>query len=92
MPVFLPGFKRDARADLVAAVAAPGEGGRTWRAALRHPGLSGAAPSTAQAWVSPDGYLLQLAFDVSARQGAARGVLRSQGCQGIQVAPADRAR
>lgn len=92
VPVFLPGFKRDARADAVATPAAPGEGWRSWRTTLRHPGLTGAVPSTVQTWVSPDGYLLQLTFDASVRQGSARGLIRAQGCQGVQIAPMDRAR
>ena len=89
--MFLPGFKRDARAEAAVTAAAPGEGWRSWQATLRHPGLNGAPPSTVQAWVSPDGYLLQLAFDVSVRQGSARGLIRAQGCQGVQIAPTDRA-
>ena len=86
-PVFLPGFKRNARADLAWGPAAAGEGWRRWQAALQHPALAGAAPSTATAWVSPDGYLLQLAFDVHAQQGAGQALLRAQGCQGVQVPP-----
>jgi len=84
VPVFLPGFKRDARADVPVGAAMAGEGWQRWPVALRHPGL-GAAPSTAAAWVSNDGRLLQLAFDVQGRPGAARGLIRAQGCQGFPV-------
>ena len=83
VPVFLPGFKRDARADLaVAPAGAAGDAVRLWRVALHHPALSAGTPSEAEAWVSPDQHLLQLAFTVHARQGAARGAIRSLGCQG----------
>ena len=82
VPVVLPGFKQHARADLAVAAAVPGEGWRRWQAPLRHPALSAGPASTADAWVSADGHLLQLAFDVHAPQGSAQGVIRAQGCEG----------
>ncbi len=88
VPVFLPGFKRDARLDFAVGAAASGDGWRSWQAPLRHVGLSATVPSTAGVWVSQDGHLLQLAFDVHARQGSARGVIRAQGCQGVAITPA----
>ncbi len=89
VPVFLPGFKRDARADLAVApsVRSPTGAWQLWRARLRHPALGTSIPSEADAWVSPDRHLLALAFDVHARQGAARGVVRAVGCQGRPFAP-----
>jgi hypothetical protein len=84
VPVFLPGFKRDARVDLAVTPAGPLSGAwQLWRVPLRHPALGAGAPSEAEAWVSPDRHLLQLAFDLHARQGVARGVVRAAGCQGV---------
>ncbi len=89
VPVFLPGFKRDARADLAVAPAggSPTGAWQLWRAWLRHPALGTSTPSEADAWVTPDRHLLALAFDVHARQGAARGVVRALGCQGRPSPP-----
>ena len=88
VPVFLPGFKRDARADLaVTPAGATGNAVQLWRASLRHSALSAGSPSEADAWISPDRHLLQLAFAVHARQGAARGAIRALGCQGTASAP-----
>jgi hypothetical protein len=85
-PVFLPGFKRNARTELDFGPALQGEGWQRRQAPLRHPGL-GRAPSSVAAWVSPDHYLLQLAFDVHASAGSGEAVIRALGCQGIRVAP-----
>ena len=79
-PVFLPGFKRDAQAELGFGHAVPGAGWRLWQANVRHAALSATAPSLVQAWVSADHQLLKLAFDAHARAGSASGVLRAQGC------------
>lgn len=87
VPVFLPGFKHNAQARVAIGPGMPGDGWRRWQAPLRYPGLDGAASSMV-AWASPDGYLLQLGFEVHAPQGAARGLVGAQGCQGVQVAPA----
>lgn len=85
-PVFLPGFKRNARTELDFGPAQEGEGWRRRQAPLRHPAL-GTGSSSVAAWVSPDGHLLQLALDVHASAGSGQAVIRAQGCQGIQVAP-----
>ncbi len=85
-PVFLPGFKRDARTELDFGPAQQGDGWVRRQAPLRHPGLGSGASSVA-AWVSPDRYLLQLTLDVHAPAGSGEAVIRARGCQGIQVAP-----
>ena len=88
VPVFLPGFKRDARADLaVAPAGSAGNAVQLWRASLRHPALSTGRPSEADVWVSPDRHLLQLAFAAHAQQGAAQGAILALGCQGSAPAP-----
>ena len=76
VPVFMPGWKRDARLDAQVAPAGPGR----WRMALRHPGL-GAAPSLAEAVVSPDHQLLRLSFDVHAAAGSGQGWVDRTECQ-----------
>ncbi len=76
VPVFLPGWKRDARVD-EAVQGAPGR----WRMALRHPALGGAG-SWAEASVSPDHKLLRLAFQVQARAGSGEGWVDLVGCNG----------
>jgi len=77
IPVFLPGWKRDARLD---AVAAPLGAGR-WRMTLRHPALDGAKPSWAEATVSAGHSLLRLAFDVQVPAGNGQGWVEQAGCQ-----------
>ncbi|MFL5336486.1 MAG: hypothetical protein ACJ8H8_25760 [Geminicoccaceae bacterium] len=90
VPVFLPGFKHHARVDLGFGPATPGDGWLLWQVLVRHPDLGGAIPSTAKAWVSPDGYLQRLAFDVHASQGSAQAVFQTQGCQGVAITPVRR--
>ena len=75
VPVFMPGWKRDARLDAEVAPAGPGR----WRMALRYPG--GAAPSSAEAVVSPDHRLLRLSFDVHAAAGSGQGWVDRTECQ-----------
>ncbi len=82
MPVFMPGWKRDARFDAQVAPpqdAPPGTLGR-WRMVLRHPTLS-AAPSSAEAVVSADHQLLRLSFDVHAAAGTGQGWLDQTDCR-----------
>ena len=67
VPVFMPGWKRDTRLQAEVAPAGPGR----WRMALRYPGT--AAPSSAEAVVSPDHRLLRLSFDVHAAAGSGQG-------------------
>ena len=76
VPVFMPGWKRDARLEAQVAPAAPGR----WRMTLRHPAL-GAAPSSAEAVVSADHQLLRLSFDVQAAAGSGQGWLDRIDCQ-----------
>lgn len=76
VPVFLPGWKRDARADEVVASVAPGR----WRMNLRHPAVR--AGSWAEAAVSPDHRLLRLTFAVRARAGDGEGWVALEGCAG----------
>jgi hypothetical protein len=85
--MFLPGFKRDKQTDIAYGAATSGEGWRRWQAQLRHPGLASSPASFVAAWVSPQGYLLQLAFDVHAPLGSGQALIRTQGCQGVQIAP-----
>ncbi len=79
VPVFLPGFKGERLVTLpIAAVVSPG--GVRWSTPLRHPALSETPASTATAWTSADGHLLQLAFELHAPRGSARGLIRQEGC------------
>jgi hypothetical protein len=91
VPVFLPGFKADKLVDLP-ITAAPWTGGMLWRTPLRYPALSKTPTSTAMAWTSPDGHLLQLAFDLHESRGSARGLIRQKGCQGTPVVPTNAVR
>jgi hypothetical protein len=68
-PVFLPGFKHDRLVD-VSITATTSLGATAWRAPLQYPALSETAASTATAWTSPDGHLLQLAVDVHHPSGS----------------------
>ena len=81
VPVFLPGWKRDARLDAPVTPVAPGR----WRMALRHPALDGAS-SWAEAAVSADHRLLRLTFDVRAPAGDGQGWVDGTGCQGTPAA------
>jgi hypothetical protein len=81
--VFLPGFKRDKRVDLtIAAAEPPHDGKRLWQTSVRYPGLSLTHASTATAWVSVDGHLLQLAGSVQTDSYTASGVIRQESCNG----------
>ncbi len=75
VPVFLPGWKRDARLDALVTQSGAGR----WRMALRHPALDGA--SWAEATVSADHRLLRLSFDVHASAGNGQGWVDLAGCQ-----------
>jgi hypothetical protein len=81
VPVFMPGWKRDARLDAQVAPAAPQVAPTRWRMALRHPAL-GDAPSSAEAVVSADHQLLRLSFDVHASAGSGQGWVDRTECQG----------
>lgn len=85
--VFLPGFKRDARTELAFGPGVPGQGWTQWHARLRHPKLDSSPPSLAAAWVSPNNYLLQLGLDVHAPLASGQALIRTQGCEGVQIRP-----
>lgn len=77
--VILPGFKRDKSAVMTISPAhAPGA--REFVTSVRYPALSMARPSTARAWVSPDGHLQELAAQVQYGDRRASGVIRAEGC------------
>lgn len=76
VPVFLPGWKRDARVDEAVAPVAPGR----WRLTLRHPALRDGAGSWAEAAVSAGHKLMRLTFNVEARAGHGQGWVDQAGC------------
>ncbi len=88
VPIFLPGFKAD-KLVRVAITADPAAAGPQWRALLRYPALEPRRESTATALTSPDRHLLQLAFEVHAVEGSARGQIEQAGCEGATVMPSD---
>ena len=81
--MFLPGYKKDKRVDLVIAAATPQrDGQQLWNTSVRYPGLSMTKASTAQARVSMDGHLLQLEGTVQSDNLSAYGVIRQETCNG----------
>jgi hypothetical protein len=81
--VFLPGFKRDKRIDLTITEAEPPRDGRQlWQTSIRYPALSATRASTAEAWVSMDRHLLQLAVSVQSGSHTAYGFVRQVDCHG----------
>jgi hypothetical protein len=83
VPVFLPGFKHDARVDVRVAVLDRDDSGLLHlRSSVRHPQLSETQVSTGDAWISPDHHLERVTFDARADLGTAHGELRLEGCQG----------
>jgi hypothetical protein len=91
VPVFLPGFKAEPVMYLP-ITAASSAGGVVWRAPLRYSALSERPASTATAWTSPDGHLLQLAFELHESRRSARGLINQEGCDGAPGAPTERPR
>jgi hypothetical protein len=88
VPVFLPGFKHDARADIgVDSLGVEAGGLLHLHASVRHPQLSEAQVSTGDAWISPDHRLVRETFDARADYGVARGALHLEGCRGEPSAP-----
>lgn len=83
----LPGFKRDKQVSLSLGPATPGEGWLHWSTPLRHPALETRPASLADAWVSPEHNLLQLGFDIHTNRVAGQVILRTEGCQGVQIRP-----
>lgn len=87
--VFLPGFKKDKSVNLTIAAGQPPRDGWTHlQTSVLYPALSTRIPSTANAWISLDGHLLQLAFEVQRGSSAAYGVLRQEGCNTTPALPA----
>ncbi len=84
VPVFLPGFRRDASLTLDPA---PADSPRLWRVPLRHPALDPDNPSEADASVSPDHRLLALSFTLHAPHGSAHGTIHATGCSGAADGP-----
>jgi hypothetical protein len=81
--VFLPGFKKDKRVELtITAAQPPREGRQLWQTTVRYPGLSMTHPSTATAWISMDGHLLQLEGTVQSGMYTGYGVIRQENCSG----------
>ena len=81
VPVFMPGFKAQHLVRLP-ITSEPWAGGLVRRTPLRYPALKGRPVSTATAWTSFDGHLLQLAFEFYTWSGSARGLVRQEGCDG----------
>jgi hypothetical protein len=83
VPIFLPGFKHDARVDVsVSYLGTEGDGSRHFRTAVRHPQLSEDQTSTGDAWVTADHRLARVAFDARGARGTAHGELQLDGCDG----------
>ena len=88
VPVFLPGFKHDARVDVrVTSLGVAANGLLHLRSSVRHPQLSETQDSIADAWISPDHRLVRVTFDARGDHGNAQGELRLEGCQGVLPAP-----
>ncbi len=85
LPVFLPGFKGE-RLVNVPIRASRWPGGMLVQATLRYHALATAPASTASAWLSTDGHLLQLAFEVHGLQRSGRGIIKAEGCVGEATA------
>lgn len=86
--VFLPGFKKDKTATLnIAPSGLPGDGWQRWDTSVHHPALDRTRPSSASAWVSTDGRLLQLDGTVRTRNRTGSGVIRQQTCEETAASP-----
>jgi len=85
--VFLPGFKRDSRADIsVVSVGVEGDGTRHFRSALRHPQLSQTEASSGDAWIAADHRLTRVTFDAHGADGSAHGDVHLDSCLGDAAA------
>jgi hypothetical protein len=92
-PVFLPGFKKDKRVEVMIATAGAGaDDRRLLETSVDYPWLGTSQASTAKAWISTDGHLSQLAFDIRSQNRSASGVIRQLGCLETAAAPGDRGR
>ena len=88
VPVFLPGFKADKIIELpIRAIADPNS--VQWRAPLRYPALSATPASGATVWVSADGHLQQLAFELHGSRGSVQGLIHQEGCEEVPTMPTE---
>jgi hypothetical protein len=88
VPVFLPGFKHDSRADIrVASLGIEAGGLLHLRTSVRHPQLSELKPSVGDAWISADHHLARETFEARTDSASAHGELHLDGCQGVPPAP-----
>ena len=87
LSIILPGFKRNQQFWLSLGPATAGDGWQRWSTPLQHPALETRPASLAVAWVSPAHYLLQLGFDIHTVWAAGQALLRTDGCQGVQISP-----
>ena len=74
VPVFLPGWKRDALVEETLTSVPAG-----LRMALRHPAI-GAGPAWAEVTLTPDRHIARLTFDVHAPAGEGAGWIAAAGC------------
>jgi len=87
VPVFLPGFKHDARTDVrVASLGIEASGLLHLRSSVRHPQLSTTEMSTGDAWISADHHLVRVAFDARGEHASAQGDLHLDLCRGDPTA------
>jgi hypothetical protein len=83
VPVFLPGFKHNSRADIRVSSAGVEAGGVLHlRSSVRHPQLSESQTSVGDAWISPDHHLIRETFEAHGDSGSAHGELHLDGCSG----------
>jgi hypothetical protein len=88
VPVFLPGFKQNARADIqVVSMGIETGGLRHVHSTVRPPRLSETLESTGDAWISPDHHLVRVTFDARGDLGEATGELHLDGCTGDAPSP-----
>lgn len=88
VPVFLPGFKHDSRADISVDFAGREAGGLLHlRSSVRHPQLSETRTSVGDAWISADHRLIRETFEARTDTASAHGELHLDGCQGVPAVP-----
>lgn len=88
VPVFLPGFKHNARVDIQVVSRGVGTDGLLHlQSSVLHPQLSETKVSTGDAWISPDHHLVRVTFEAHADYGSATGELHLDGCEGQPPIP-----
>jgi hypothetical protein len=88
VPVFLPGFKHNSRADIRVDPVGTEPGGLLHlRSSVHHPQLSEVKASTGDAWISADHHLVRETFDARTDNASAHGELHLDGCQGVPPVP-----